>query len=245
MKILLAPSESKKDGINGELNLKNLIFPQITPQREHLINAYQKIINRGDIEELKELFGLKKESEIEKYLYDIKKAPTNKAIKIYEGVAFDYIDYDNLDSNSQNYIDKNLLIFSNLFGVVRANDFIPKYKIKQGSIIDGEKIEKYYHNVLKEPLDEYLKNDDILDIRAGYYDKFYKPSKFYTTLKFLKDGKVVSHWAKAYRGLVLRYCAINKIDNIKDFIAMDIEQLQIKEIIKSKTKQEVIYEISN
>jgi len=56
---------------------------------------------------------------------------------------------------------------------------------------------------------------------------------------------VVSHWAKAYRGKVLREIAINKIENIKDFIAMPIEGLTLLEIRESKNNQEIIYEIES
>jgi len=244
MKILLAPSETKKEGGEGEFNINSLIFPQITPQRELLINKYLELINSGSINELKEIFGLKKEEEIKKFAKDITKEPVMKAIMRYTGVAFDYIDYNSLDKESQKYIDENVLIFSNLFGVLKADDKIPLYKLKQGAKLKDIDPKDIFKTALKEPLDNYLQNEDILDIRAGYYDKFYKPTKSYTTLKFIKNGKVVSHWAKAYRGLVLREIAINKIDNIKDFIALEIENLELLEIRESKQKQEIIYEIS-
>ena len=244
MKILLAPSETKKEGGEGEFNINSLIFPQITPQRELLINKYLELINSGSINELKEIFGLKKEEEIKKFAKDITKEPVMKAIMRYTGVAFDYIDYNSLDKESQKYIDENVLIFSNLFGVLKADDKIPLYKLKQGAKLKDIDPKDIFKTALKEPLDNYLQNEDILDIRAGYYDKFYKPTKSYTTLKFIKNGKVVSHWAKAYRGLVLREIAINKIDNIKDFIALEIENLDLLEIRESKQKQEIIYEIS-
>ncbi len=244
MKILLAPSETKKEGGEGEFNINSLIFPQITPQRELLINKYLELINSGSINELKEIFGLKKEEEIKKFAKDITKEPVMKAIMRYTGVAFDYIDYNSLDRESQKYIDENVLIFSNLFGVLKADDKIPLYKLKQGAKLKDTDPKDIYKTALKEPLDNYLQNEDILDIRAGYYDKFYKPTKSYTTLKFIKNGKVVSHWAKAYRGLVLREIALNKIDNIKDFIALEIENLELLEIRESKQKQEIIYNIS-
>lgn len=244
MKILLAPSETKTEGGDGKLDLNSLILDQINPSRDELISKYQSIVDSNDIERLKELFGIKKESEIEKYIVDLKNSTVKKAIERYSGVAYDYIDYSNLDIKAKEYIDSNLLIFSNLFGVVRADNLIPIYKLKQGSTIGSEKIEKYYHKTLKEPLDSYLESEDILDIRAGYYDKFYKPSKSYTTLKFLKDGKVVSHWAKAYRGLALKYASINQVESIDEFIALNIPNLTLQEIRKQGLKQEIIYQIS-
>ena len=41
------------------------------------------------------------------------------------------MDYENLDSNSKKWIDENVLIFSNLFGVISAKDLIPYYVLKQ------------------------------------------------------------------------------------------------------------------
>lgn len=91
----------------------------------------------------------------------------------------------------------------------------------------------------------YLGNCHILDLRAGYYDKFYKVTSPYTTLKFLKDGKTVSHWAKAYRGLVLKAVAQNNINSMDEFMALEIENLQVKEIKVIKNKTEIVYNISN
>ena len=89
----------------------------------------------------------------------------------------------------------------------------------------------------------YLANNEILDLRAGYYDKFYKTTKPYTTLKFLKNGKSVSHWAKAYRGIVLREIAKHNISSLKEFNSLEIEGLNISEIKTTKNKTEIIYNI--
>jgi len=244
MKILLAPSETKRDGGGKKFDLNSLILAtELEQGRNKLLQEYIDIVTSNDIEKIKNLTGIKKEKELEKYRKDILKEPTMKAIERYTGVAFDYIDYQSFGSDAKDFIDENVYIFSNLFGIVKANDYIPLYKIKQGETLNGIKVEKEYANIIKEPLDTILKNEDILDIRAGYYNKFYKPNKKYTTLKFLKNGKVVSHWAKAYRGKVLREIAINKIENIQDFIAMPIEGLTLLEIRESKNNQEIIYEI--
>ena len=83
----------------------------------------------------------------------------------------------------------------------------------------------------------------MLDLRAGYYDKFYKISKPYTTLKFLKDGKSVSHWAKAYRGIVLREAAKHNVTSLNEFHKLNIENLHVRDIQTIKNKTEIVYDI--
>ncbi len=122
-------------------------------------------------------------------------------------------------------------------------DMIPEYRLQQGKPIGDIKPERFYKPLLQPLLDTYLEGEDILDIRAGFYDKYYKPALPYTTLKFLKEGKVVSHWAKAYRGIVLREIAKAKVETLEAFIKLPIEGLSIYEIQTKGLKTEIIYEI--
>jgi len=82
-----------------------------------------------------------------------------------------------------------------------------------------------------------------LDIRAGFYDKFYVPKTKTTTLKFLKEGKTVSHWAKAYRGVVLREAARHRVESLQELLALNIEGLSLSEIIETKKTKEIVYRI--
>ncbi len=244
MKILLAPSETKTLYRDTVLNINSLLFANTLPQRKEILDSYNTIILDNSSKEIQEMFGLKKDSDITKYLKTIdNKSQACMAIKLYTGVAFDHLEYDSLSKKAKNYIEKNVIIFSNLFGPVLASDVLPLYRLQQGKNVRDKKTDEIYKKYSSHLLNELLEDEDILDIRAGYYDKFYIPTKNYTTLKFLKDGKVVSHWAKAYRGKVLRECANNGIQNTKDFLALNIEGLQIIELQTKKNKTEVIYEI--
>jgi cytoplasmic iron level regulating protein YaaA (DUF328/UPF0246 family) len=244
MKILLAPSETKTKGGNDNFNLDSLLFKSLSSTRKQLLHKYINILQKNDFSELSKMFGLKKEHDVNYHNRDIIHELTIKAIERYTGVAFDYLNYKSLEKDSKEYIDKNVILCSNLFGFLRADDLIPEYRLKQGEAVGELKPEKLY----KEQsylMEEYLKDEDILDLRAGFYDKFYKPTKNYTTLKFIKEGKVVSHWAKAYRGLVLREIAKVKIDSIEEFMNLSIENLSINEIQTKKNKTEIIYTIDN
>ena len=243
MKILLAPSETKKSGGALSFNPNTLLFEALLPHRTKLLHAYINVLQKGDIPTLSKMFGLKKEADILAHKKDIIHELTMKAIERYTGVAFDYLGYEGLDEKTQHYIDNHVILFSNLFGPIRASDLIPEYKLKQGEAVGEIKTEKFYHEHSAQLMESYLVEDEILDLRAGFYDKFYKPTKPYTTLKFIKEGKVVSHWAKAYRGIVLREIAKAGVETLEEFMKLPIEGLSIKEIQTKKNKTEIIYEI--
>ena len=45
-----------------------------------------------------------------------------KAIERYDGVAYDYLKYSDLNNDEKDYIDFNVIIFSNLYGPILASD---------------------------------------------------------------------------------------------------------------------------
>ena len=134
------------------------------------------------------------------------------------------------------------MIYSNLFGVVLASDHIPDYKFKQGSVLPNLNTEKYYATHLKPLLDNYL-GDEVLDLSAGYYLKFYKPKANVITYKFLKDGKVVSHFAKHYRGELVKQIALNNISSFAELMNFKFHNLTLLEIQQKGNVKTIIMEI--
>ena len=245
MKILFSPSETKIVGGNDiSFDKNSFIFPALFEKRMEIVKQYNDFILNASKDELIKLFGTKKEDVIAQYSQDLFKTSTMKVIQRYDGVAFDYLEYSKLKENEKSYIDENVLIFSNLFGVLKAGNLgLPDYKLKQNETFNNLKIEKFYNDNFSKVLDEYLKDEDIIDLRAGFYEKFYKIEKPYTTMKFIKDGKVISHWAKAYRGIILKLLAQNSIKTIDELMNMEVENLRIEEIKKQKIKTEIVYSI--
>jgi len=240
LKILFSPSEGKNSG--GEAKAKELLGA--SNARDEILNEYNNIILNNDMEVIKNLFGIKKDKDCEAYINDVFNSPLMPAIQRYQGVAYDYLKYQDLTSAQQEYLQKNTIIFSNLYGPILGGDTIANYKVKQGNNIGTIIPDKFYKDRFTYQLDLYLNNDEILDLRAGYYDKFYKITKPYTTLKFLKNGKTVSHWAKAYRGIVLNELAKHDVKSLKEFSSLEIDGLSIAEIKVIKNKTEIVYNIN-
>lgn len=246
MKILLAPAETKNSGgENKPFCKENFFLEELFEKREEIFNTYEEYVSSLTIEELSKWFGLKKLEEVEKYKTSLKNKPTMKAINRYEGVAFDALDYKNLDEKTQKYIDENVLLFSNLFGPIKANDLIPDYKYKQGAKLPNINVEKFYLENFSDSLDEFV-GEEVIDLRAGFYEKFYKVKKANVlTFKFIKDGKVVSHWAKFYRGKLLQEIAKNDIKNHSEFMQMQIPGLKLEEIQEKKNVKLLIMSIED
>jgi len=237
---LFSPSEGKTSG--GTLSDQSDILFGYEP-RTSILNTYNAIVNSGDMEAIKALFGIKKESDITPYIEDLFSAPKMPAIERYSGVAFGYLDYAALPDKAQDYLKNQVIIFSNLYGSILGGDMIANYKVKQGNSIGEIAPDKFYKERFSYQLDLKLMDHEILDLRAGYYDKFYKTKQDYTTLKFLKGGKTVSHWAKAYRGIVLRELAKHQVNSIEAFMRLEIESLKVEEIKSIKNKKEIVYSI--
>ncbi len=239
LKILFSPSEGKNPG--GNAPAKELLGSNSA--RSDILNEYNDIVKRADENEITQLFGIKKFADCKPYMQDVFSSPLMSAIERYQGVAYDYLEYATLDAKAQEYLKRSTIIFSNLYGPLLGGDTIVNYKVKQGNNIGSIVPDKFYKDRFSYQLDLFLTKDEVLDLRAGYYDKFYKSNKEYTTLKFLKNGKTVSHWAKAYRGIVLRELAKHNISSLDEFMSLEIPTLNVQEIKVIKNKREIVYNI--
>ncbi len=243
MYILFASSQSKNSGGNyNPYAIDSFILPEIFEHRQQIVKLYEQFIHDNPIDEVSTWFGLKDKNETKKNIYYLTRQPTMKAIQRYTGVAYDAIDYENLDKKSRTYIDHKVVIFSDLFGAVMAKDFIPNYRYKQGAKLPNIDVAKYYKKHLKNSLYEIL-GDEILDLRAGYYDKYYKPIASVITYKFIKNGKLVSHWAKYYRGKLLKDIAYNSIENFAMLMKFDIPYLKTIDIQTKKNLKTIVVEV--
>jgi hypothetical protein len=243
MKILFSPSEAKSEISNlDSIDNNSFFLPEIYEKRLKVIKIYQEYINTAEDKNLEKLFGLKSE-EIQKYKIDLTNSKTTKAVKRYTGVAYKHLNYDSLDETSQKFIDENVIIFSNIFGAILAKDRVPFYKLKQGEKIDKFDIAKFYKKEMTKVLDKFLEDEFIIDLRAGFYEKFYTIKSDYITMKFIKNNKVLSHFAKAYRGEVLRTIAIHQIKNKNELLDINFDGVSFKEIKEIKNKKELVFEI--
>ena len=127
LKVLFSPSEGKNSG--GEESPKELLGSN--EAREEILNEYNKIATSGDEEAIKSLFGFKKMSDCEAYANNVFNSPLMSAIERYQGVAYDYLDISTLDAEQVEYLKKNTIIFSNLYGPILGGDKIGRASCRE------------------------------------------------------------------------------------------------------------------
>ncbi len=239
MKILFSPSENKIVGGSQNFSLYFNI------NRDSILTTYMNLVLYAELETLKKLFSTKKDKKVKEIKNSIisQKDKFLKSIERYSGVAFKYLDYQNLNKESKKYIDENTIIFSNLFGPILAKDNIPFYKLKQGMKILEINIENFYKENSSEILDKFLKDELIIDLRANHYKKFYKLKNYHITVKFYKDSKIITHYSKAYRGILLKTLAINSVTTEEEFKSLKFDTLKLEKIEKKSNSSEYIYSI--
>lgn len=173
---------------------------------KHYYKALSMILERKDKTMLKSIYGAK--SFNDKNIFDLCAALHSKkllkAIELYNGVAFQGISFNTLPQYAKDFILENVLIFSNLFGVIRANDSIPYYKLKQGTKEKNLTLKDIYAPFIL-PLQQTIQTKEyIIDLRSGIYTKIFKPNIPHFFFEFQKNGKIISHYSKLYRGIILR-----------------------------------------
>ena len=195
----------------GTLNITNVkeivtLLSQIAELGEDLSSIY------GTSEDKAEMFHRQNQ--------DIFHSRCAKAIHRYTGVVYEYLDWNTLDQEAKDYMNKHICIFSGLFGIVSPNTLIPNYKLKMNVL----SLQHHWSPIISNT----LKNEDIIfDLLPQVHRKAYKPGKNVIKIDFsvINKGKktAAGHFGKAVKGKFIRFLAQNQITNIKGFKSFEFD----------------------
>ena len=245
MKILFSPSEAKSAlNAGSPINEKSFVFENLYDKRAEILKRYDDFLKNADVNQISKLFGIKNLKDGDELRQSVFYKGVVKAVLRYDGVAYRHLAYKTLPEEAKKFIDENTMIFSNLFGPILAKNPLPEYKLKQGEKISGLNIENFYKKEFSDAIDKWLGDDDIIDLRAEFYEKFYNIKRPYTTFKFVKKGKAISHYAKAYRGAVLRLIALKTPKTTDEIGKIKMENLRLIDVKKIGSKSEILLEIT-
>lgn len=210
MLVLLPPSETKRAGGDGApLDLAALTAPELTPVRSGLIEALVELA--GDVPASRSALGLtaRQDEEIARNAR-LRTSPTLPALARYTGVLYDALDVPSLTRAQRARAGRRLAVGSALFGLVRADDPVPAYRLSAGSSLPGR---PSLRSLWRPALTPVLRGLDelVVDLRSGSYAAL-APAAGAVTVQVLSerpDGAhtVVSHFNKAHKGRLARLLA--------------------------------------
>lgn len=212
MLILLPPSEGKAAPRRGKpLDVDVLSFPALTAAREQVIAALLELAHQPDAAAR---IGL---GATQAVLVDLdrrlRNSPTARADQIYTGVLYDALDFASLSSAARRRAATRLAITSPVFGLVRATDRIPAYRLSGDVSLPGlGPVAGVWRGVLDSTIRETLGSGLLVDLRSSMYAAFWRPTPDLAaqvvTVRVLQEvnGKrqVVSHFNKATKGRLVR-----------------------------------------
>lgn len=175
-----------------------LSFPSLDPVRTLLLDALTATDVDTLMSELK--IPASKRAEAEENL-TLRSASVMPAIQRYTGVLYDPLDAASLSSDALS----RLAVGSALFGVVRAGDLIPRYRVSGGSKLGGKTMKAWWGSAVTEVLAD---EDFVVDMRSGAYQQLGPvPGALTVRVEQADTGKVVSHFNKQYKGELARALA--------------------------------------
>ncbi|RFZ57779.1 hypothetical protein MSS2_01038 [Mycobacterium marinum] len=217
MIVLLPPSETKRGGGDGPpLRLEELANPGLGALRAALVGELVDLA--ADPPACRTALGVSpsQDAEIARNAA-LRTAPTLPALRRYTGVLYDALDVDSLRGAEAKRARARLAIGSALFGLLRADDQVPAYRLSATSKLPAKPTLAARWKPLLEPLlAELAAQDLIVDLRSGSYVAL-GPTSGAIHVKVLAehpDGRrtVVTHFNKAYKGRLARILASTRAE---------------------------------
>ncbi|MCB0930371.1 MAG: peroxide stress protein YaaA [Mycobacterium sp.] len=217
MIVLLPPSETKRGGGDGPaLQLSELATPELTPLRAELVDELVELAT--DTEASRRALGLSaaQDAEIARNAA-LRNSPTMPAIHRYTGVLYDALDFESLGRAEAARARSRLVVGSALFGLLRADDPIPAYRLSAGSKLPGRPgLPTRWRPYLEPVLADLGSRELVVDLRSGSYAGLGRLAGAVRVDVVAEhaDGRrtVVSHFNKAHKGRLARALASTRSD---------------------------------
>jgi cytoplasmic iron level regulating protein YaaA (DUF328/UPF0246 family) len=215
--VLLPPSETKRDGGDGPpLRLEALSHPALDGVRKALVDELVHLA--ADVPACRAALGLSpaQDAEIARNA-ELWTSPTLPALHRYTGVLYDALDAGSLRGTAAGRARARLAVGSALFGLLRADDQVPAYRLSAGSALPGGgTLAARWKPVLEPELAAVAAADLVVDLRSGSYAALGRVPGAVTVnvLAERPDGSrsVVSHFNKAHKGRLARVLASTRAE---------------------------------
>lgn len=236
--LLLPPSETKGtpppgapkyDDVRAKSKCNS--FSELDPYRNVVIDCLSSVIKRGvSLDRVFELSGDSLDSAV-KLNSGLPSAPAIPARELYRGVMYDAISFSTLKAREKKLFDKNALILSGLYGVVRPSDCIAPYKLKISTNLGSTvgKLVQFWRRPVSEIIRQEVRGKIVWDFLPDQHRRVWDGTGEVTArhqVKFVKrvvrsgvaEYKTISHHSKALKGDLIRHLLAKNACKPKDLI---------------------------
>ena len=159
------------------------------------------------------------------------KTNSSPAIYSFSGDVYEGLDAYSLEEEDVKFAQRNLLILSGLYGILKPLDLIQPYRLEMGRKLKYESHKNLY-SFWNDKISLYLNNIKdkvIINLASNEYFNVVNKEKISKKIispifKDEKNGKfkIISFYAKKARGLMANYIIKNKIDDPSQLIKFNI-----------------------
>ncbi|MEC7907710.1 MAG: peroxide stress protein YaaA, partial [Verrucomicrobiota bacterium] len=229
MILLLSPSKNMKDCAYDNKTSQ----PVFINEAKSLVNE----INKMNISEIQDFMEISEKlahlnfQRFQNWSLPFNKTNSSPAIYSFSGDVYEGLDAYSLEEEDVKFAQKNLLILSGLYGILKPLDLIQPYRLEMGRKLKYESHKNLY-SFWNDKISLYLNNIKdkvIINLASNEYFNVVNKEKISKKIispifKDEKNGKfkIISFYAKKARGLMANYIIKNKIDDPSQLIKFNI-----------------------
>ena len=216
MKIVLSPSKTKTI-TNAASNSEAKHAVRDGQFQPHITQEIIKHVRSLDVTALGKALKLKddKAQALFDFYQTFESQPVGIACESYDGIAFKYLDWQNLSDEAKAFGESHLVVMSALYGVVEPTMGVRDYRL---DMVDKVGINLY--DIWRETVDAYFHKEDwILNLASKEYAKMVNHPKVVTVEFWELRGdafKQMSTSSKMSRGVMAHECLTRQVKHVRD-----------------------------
>ena len=201
MLILLPPSETKISGGEGRLTLASLGFPELASARSAALSALRDLVAAGQDESTpaKERAAAANAA--------VESGLVMPAVERYTGVLYDGLGFGTLGEDERRWVGDHVAIGSALFGLLRASDCIPEYKVSHNTKVPGTTLTRIWKAAPRLAARDVDADELVIDMRSKAYAALLPVEGAVEFDVVDERGKALAHWNKHAKGAFVRLLA--------------------------------------
>jgi uncharacterized protein len=201
--VLLPPSETKSGGGSGALDPAALGFPSLRGKRRTAAAALKRVPLKDAPAVLK--LGARNSHEA-RWNRELTSGPVLPAIERYTGVLYDGLRAATLVPEARRWADEHVVIASALFGLVRAADAIPLYRLSGSTTLPDLSLKAHWRDAVAGAIA--ATGEWVLDARSEAYVALGPaPAGSAFLLVETAGGRALNHFNKHAKGVLVRALA--------------------------------------